>query len=182
MEQLLEVPTIDPNSRDQNGRTPLSWAVSPEDRWKPRSEDSVHVTELLLRHKDIKINLVDDRGWTPLSWAVQRQGGDDIVDLLLATTGVDVNYRDTEGLTPLSIAENKGCELAMAQLKCVPGIEIDSNKTRKAAKWKRDKQATKMGPALTEKRFRTNSVLEAIAAIPVRASQANQKNTICATN
>jgi ankyrin repeat protein len=141
VEQLLKVPIVDPNSQDRNGRTPLSWAVGPASGWTRRTENAIHVTELLLRNKDIKINLADNKGWTPLSWAVQQHEGDAIVELLLATVGIDVNYKDTEGRTPIALAKSKGCDLAVGQLQGVPGINIDSVELKRAAKTKHLEEA-----------------------------------------
>ena len=74
---LLARSDVKADSKDNSGRTPLSWAA-----WR----GSETVVSLLLAHSDIKVNSKDNHGWTPLSWAVAR-GDETVTSLLLARRG-----------------------------------------------------------------------------------------------
>ncbi|SPO02849.1 uncharacterized protein DNG_05526 [Cephalotrichum gorgonifer] len=82
------------NSRDSDGRTPLSWAV------EGGHED---VVKLLLETGKVDINAKDRRGETPLSRAVSH-GNMAIIELLLKTGLADLNAKNREGQTPLTKA------------------------------------------------------------------------------
>lgn len=137
VELLLSLDNIDANSRDNEGRTPLSWAItylSKEDNELPvvfqtlldRSSDSLsskdlHGRTLLSRaaetgqrtvierllEKDIDPDMKDDDGRTPLSQAAA--GGHLAVALLLLKQKVvDPNSRDKADRTPLWWAAKGG--------------------------------------------------------------------------
>ncbi|KAJ5742080.1 Ankyrin repeat-containing domain protein [Penicillium manginii] len=93
---LLANPDVDPNSRDNAGRTPLSWAV-------PNFYRSENVVEQMLRCERIHPDSRDNDGRTPLSWAVQfMQINDPVASLLIDIGRVDPDSRDNNGRTPLS--------------------------------------------------------------------------------
>ncbi|KAK7220776.1 hypothetical protein V2G26_008779 [Clonostachys chloroleuca] len=60
---LLNTGRADVNSRDNNGRTPLSWAAG--------SPKSLFTVSMLLNTGRVDINSRDDNGRTPLWWAAQ---------------------------------------------------------------------------------------------------------------
>jgi ankyrin repeat protein len=69
---MLARKDVDGDSKDDNGRTPLSWAA-----W---NEHNAVVKQLQL-HEDVDVNSKDIYGETPLSWAA-RNGHDVVVQLL----------------------------------------------------------------------------------------------------
>jgi ankyrin repeat protein len=81
----------DPDSKDSDDRTPLSWAAE-----KGQSE----VVTILLTHKNVDINSKDSRGETPISWAVNN-GQVEVVRQLLSRGDLDVNTRSQDDMTPL---------------------------------------------------------------------------------
>ena len=87
----------DPDPKDSEGRTPLSWAA----QWGHEA-----VVKLLLAKDGVDPDSKDSDGQTPLSWAAEN-GHEAVVRLLLAKDGVDLNSKDNNGQTPLcSAAEN----------------------------------------------------------------------------
>ncbi|KAJ5219205.1 FabD/lysophospholipase-like protein [Penicillium cinerascens] len=95
---LLANHNVDPNSRDKDGRTPLSWAF-------PNHHRTENVVKLMLGDERISPDSRDKNGRTPLSWAIQHWYADDSgVDLLLKSSRVDPDSRDKDGRTPLSWA------------------------------------------------------------------------------
>jgi ankyrin repeat protein len=81
-----------PDSKDNDGRTPLSWAAG---------MGHEAVMKLLLAKDGVDLISKDEVGKTPLSWAA-RNGHEAVVKLLLATDGVDPDSMDNNGRTPLS--------------------------------------------------------------------------------
>lgn len=94
------------DSKDANGRTPLSWAAA-------RGHEAV--VKLLLATDGVDPNSKDNKGRTPLSWAV-AEGHEAIVRLLLANGGVDPDSGDNGGHTPLLIASSQGFEVIVELL------------------------------------------------------------------
>ena len=88
---LLQADGIDVNIQD-GGWTPLMSAT-----------EHVDIMKLLLRFKDIRINIANGDGRTALSTAVSS-GNVDGVRLLLRQKDINVNHSDNEGQTALSIA------------------------------------------------------------------------------
>jgi len=59
-------------------------------------------TKILLRRKDIDVNVKNENGWTPLTYAACYHGNDTrFVELLLKHPEIDVNSVDDQGETPL---------------------------------------------------------------------------------
>jgi len=96
--QLLLAKGANPNSQDNDGRTPLSYTAE-----KGRPEEA----KLLLAANGILPNLGDKYGLTPLAHAVES-GNDVIVRLLLSRHDVDMNAADVMGSTPFDRVMRKG--------------------------------------------------------------------------
>ncbi|KAJ5965898.1 hypothetical protein N7481_012612 [Penicillium waksmanii] len=89
----------DPNCRDQNGYTPLTWAVL-----------SGHdpVIKILLAMSEVNPNLVDENGQQPLCWA-SKKGNKTAVRLLLEHRGkAEIEHKDRHGRTSLCWASMAG--------------------------------------------------------------------------
>jgi ankyrin repeat protein len=80
---------VDLESRDDNGQTPLSWAVQ---------YGRKAVVELLVS-KGVNLESRDNEGQTPLSWAA-RDGRKAIVELLVEK-GANIDSKDNSGWTPV---------------------------------------------------------------------------------
>ena len=72
MKQLLAIDGVDPNSKDNNGQTPLSWAAE---------KGYEVVVKQLLATDGIDPNFKDKCGQTPLSWAAAN-GHEAVIKLL----------------------------------------------------------------------------------------------------
>ncbi|KAL6404828.1 ankyrin repeat domain-containing protein 50 [Ilyonectria robusta] len=111
---LLETGKFLPDSKDDSGRTPLSYAVS----------RSVGITRLLLETGNVDINSRDNSGRTPLSWAASSSARG-ALELLLATDAVEINSQDDFEYSPLSWAV---CDSNRQNIKLLlekSGIEVD---------------------------------------------------------
>ncbi|CAI7663977.1 unnamed protein product [Penicillium pancosmium] len=98
MEVLFEH-GADPNWRDQNGYSPLTWAVL-----------SGHdpVIETLLSMSEVNPNLVDENGQIPLCWA-SKKGNKTAVRLLLEHRNkAEIEHKDRHGRTSLCWASMTG--------------------------------------------------------------------------
>ncbi|KAL8325255.1 hypothetical protein RB597_008492 [Gaeumannomyces tritici] len=119
------------NTKDGNGRTPLSYAA----------ENGHGAVKLLLTTGKVKVDKKDRYGRTPLSYAagagheaVVKQllatskvvPGFKLVKQLLATGKVDVDSKDSNGQTPLSWAAENGHEAVVKQLLATGKVDIDS--------------------------------------------------------
>ena len=99
-EILLKQSDVNPNTTDEDGRTPLSLAAGCG-CWE--------IAEMLLQRTDVNPDTADKGGWTPLSWAVIN-GQEEIVHMLLEQNDVNPNTADEDGRTPLSLAAEGGYE------------------------------------------------------------------------
>jgi ankyrin repeat protein len=82
----------DVNKRDEEGATPLHYAVS---------EGHQEIVKLLIK-KGADVHAKDKDGWIPLLYAT-AEGQEEVVDLLIAA-GTDVNTKDGDGDTSLDWA------------------------------------------------------------------------------
>ena len=106
VELLLKMGKSDVNSKDRNGRTPLSWA----------SENGHStVVELLLETDKVNVDSADRSSRTPLSWAAGN-GREAVVKLLFDTGKADVDVKERYGRTPLSWAAGNGHEAVVKLL------------------------------------------------------------------
>ncbi|KAL2839007.1 hypothetical protein BJX68DRAFT_258999 [Aspergillus pseudodeflectus] len=94
-------PEYDVESKDFNGRTPLSWAAE---------NGHEGVVQLLLETGKVDVDSKDSEyGRTPLSWAA-IDGHEGVVELLLEMGTVDADSKDSNGRTPLFWAASGGHE------------------------------------------------------------------------
>ena len=91
---LLATGKVDADSKDQNSRTPLSWAAE---------EGHETVVKLLLATGEVDVHSKDLMRRTPLWWAAEKRRKA-VVKLLLATGEVDV---DLKFPTPPSLAADE---------------------------------------------------------------------------
>ena len=137
----------DLDSKDNNGRTPLSWAAEKghetvvkqllEKGAKLESKDNNGRTPLLLAaenghgtvakqllKKGAKLESEDNNGWTPLSTAAMK-GHEAVVELLLEK-GAELESKDNHDNTPLSWAAWNGHEAVAKLLLAKEGVDPDS--------------------------------------------------------
>jgi ankyrin repeat protein len=88
---------VDVDCRDEDGRTPLSFASE---------KGHLVIVKLLLSQDNVDIDSADTVGRTPLSWATTN--GDEAVTRELVRRGADVNKQVQMGMTPLHLAAQKG--------------------------------------------------------------------------
>jgi len=108
--------SISADSKDGDGRTPLSWAAG-----------SGHeaVVKLLVERADVEADSEDLYGRTPLSWAA-RKGHETVVKLLVERADVEADSKDSAGRTPLSWAAGSGHEAVVKLLVERTNVEADS--------------------------------------------------------
>jgi cytohesin len=121
LELLLNAKGIDVNAKDEDGKTPLHWAMH------PGMEKTV---EQLLKVKGIDVNARDKEGDTPLHYASGNTVGgqysnyskaedkisfDNIVRMLLAA-GASPNLQNHSGETPLHTAADDGTDETIEML------------------------------------------------------------------
>ena len=111
--ELLLEKGADVDSKDDTGRTPLSWAA----------ENGHEAVVKLLLEKGADVSSKDKYGQTPLSWAAEN--GLEMVMKLLLEKGADVDSKDKDGQTPLSWAAENGQE-AVVKLLLEKGADVDS--------------------------------------------------------
>ena len=117
MKLLLERVGIDPNSLDENGRTPLSFAAE--------KENNVAVRPLLER-KDLDLDSTDSNDQTPLSFTA-TEGHEGAVKLLPEQRDVDPNSSVNNGRTPLPFATKEGQDDVVRLLQERGGIGIPTS-------------------------------------------------------
>ena len=103
---LLAQYDINADAKDNDGRTPLSWAAG-------RGHEAV--VQTLLATGKVDPDAKDIFGQTPLSWAAGN-GHEAVVQTLLATGKVDPDAKDGRGRTPLSWAAGNGHEAVVQTL------------------------------------------------------------------
>lgn len=76
MKLLLATRSVDPDAKDNEGRTQLSWAAA---------HGRKTVVELLLATGHVDPDAKDNNDWPPLRWAA-RNGVENVVELLAKGT------------------------------------------------------------------------------------------------
>jgi ankyrin repeat protein len=95
---ILETGKFDINGVDNDGRTPLHYAI---ERPNP-----VTINARRLIKMGANTNIADKNGVTPLHMAARNAKSMDLIEILLNTEAVDVNCVDIKGRTPLSCARD----------------------------------------------------------------------------
>jgi ankyrin repeat protein len=93
---ILETGKFDINGVDNDGRTPLHYAI--------KRPDPVTINARRLIKMGANPGIADKNGVTPLHMAARNAESMDLIELLLNTEMVDVNCVDKQGLTPLDCA------------------------------------------------------------------------------
>jgi hypothetical protein len=112
---LLNTGEVSADSKDDCGRTPLSWAA-----WSGHKA----VVKLLLDTGEVNAESMDEDGRTPISWAAEN-GHESIVKLLLNTSEVEADSKDKLGRTPLSWAAWSGHEAVVKLLLDTGEVDAD---------------------------------------------------------
>ena len=111
--ELIKVPHLNLNVRNENGQTPLHVAVI----------NGMVASARLLIDAGADINIPDKYQQTALHLAAYF-GYDDIVDSLIKRPNVNINSRDEDGDTPLHVAADNG-RAASARLLIDAGADIN---------------------------------------------------------
>ncbi|KAK0639751.1 ankyrin repeat-containing domain protein [Cercophora newfieldiana] len=121
MQELL-LRGADPNTRDNEGRTPIS-----------RARNFARVGILVEHGADI--NAADDQGRTPLMWAI-REKKESAAAALLSHAGIDVKARDKKGRTALVfVAETGMLGIGRALLDLGTVADLGDNDGRTPLAW-----------------------------------------------
>ena len=113
---LLNGKEVQVDSKDKNGRTPLSWAAA---------KGHEAVVGLLLEREDVQADSKENIfGRTPLSWAAVK-GYEAVVRLLLGWKNVQADAKDNDGRTPLSLAASEGHEAVVKILLEREDVQVD---------------------------------------------------------
>lgn len=97
------------NSRDDLGRTPLSWAP----------KESVHSAQVLLSYKNIRSGLLDYEGLTPIDYLLKNMRSSkftanldrfpDVLSLMIQSSWNGLNRLDRRGYSVLHALIDQGC-------------------------------------------------------------------------
>lgn len=104
---FLQLPGLNVNARDEDGRTLLHTACI--------ENDGYYMTRILLHTSRIDLNAKDLLGRTPLSY-LASSGNLFSLDMLLQCPRIDVNAEDRKGQTPLHFAVQDGGKRAVKKL------------------------------------------------------------------
>jgi hypothetical protein len=113
---LLQQEGVDADSKNKDGRTPLSFAAE---------KGNQSVVEMLLQRKDVNVDSKDNDNRTPLSFAAEK-GSRSVVGMLLQREDVDADSRDKDGRSQLSFAAEKGNRSVVEMLPRRGGVDAGS--------------------------------------------------------
>ena len=86
IQQFMDDPSFNPNvQRYTDGQTPLMTAL-----YRGKCE----IAEKLMKHPDIKVNIVDDNNKSALHYSVRKGGCDRVTELLLKHTDINTDIKD----------------------------------------------------------------------------------------
>ncbi|KAH7207877.1 ankyrin repeat-containing domain protein [Fusarium redolens] len=91
VEYLINTGHADPHFKDNNKRTPFSWAVT---------TNNLDTVKYLVQHPEVDVNDPDKDRRTPLSWSAE-QGYIRVVEYLLSIDDIDVNIEDNKNQSPI---------------------------------------------------------------------------------
>ncbi len=103
---LVERDDVMADSKDLEGRTPLSHAAGRENE---------PVMRLFVERSDVQLDSKDSKGWTPIHYAAIR-GNEAIVKLLFKQNSCSADLKDENGRTPLSHAAESGYDAVVKAL------------------------------------------------------------------
>lgn len=106
--------SLDLNSKDSYGNTPILWAAS---------RGHAALVQMLLETPGVDPDLAARNNCTPLLWAAWK-GHDAVVKAFLEDGRADVNVKNRHGRTPLSLAAKHGHEAVVKLL--LPLDQIDT--------------------------------------------------------
>ena len=136
IQYLIKSPSASINSRDENGYTPLHYAVvglrprqgGDEGTQQTKLRQRISMIKLLLKHPKIRINCRDKQGKTPLLIAVNSDKAD-VVKIFLKD-GANPNIKDNNGKSPLDYNYENIVEQSRGFLADVPGGLDDVKRIR----------------------------------------------------
>jgi len=114
--RFLDSRDVTVDSKDNGGRTPLSWAAG---------QGHEQIVRLLVDRDDVEADSNDNDSTTPLSWAA-AQGHEAVVKLLVDRDDVEADSKDDTGQTPLSLAAEQGHVAVVELLVDRDDVEADS--------------------------------------------------------
>ncbi|KAH6884734.1 hypothetical protein BKA70DRAFT_1166370 [Coprinopsis sp. MPI-PUGE-AT-0042] len=124
--ELLRLPGILVNAADQDGYTPLMWALGY--RIGLGYTHGLNINEptmaLLLAHPDIDVNACDGSGWSALVRVAERDAVD-AATILLAHPNIKPNQVNPYGWTALMIASSHGSKRVVEVLLADPRVKVD---------------------------------------------------------
>ncbi|KAI9693536.1 MAG: hypothetical protein M1820_009188 [Bogoriella megaspora] len=110
---LVQSKHVDINRKDNDGRSPISFAAG---------YGYADLTQLMIQTPEAELDSRDLTGRTPLSYAA-GSGNTDVVALLLANEKIDPNSKDQSGRTPLSWAASAGHTATIHTLVRNPNVD-----------------------------------------------------------
>jgi ankyrin repeat protein len=106
---------VDPNIPDNDGNTPLHWAVS---------MNKVEVIKAMKGTPNLDPNLINKHKFTPLYIAIE-QDNEEVIAALSGLKNFDPNFCVEGFLAPLALAVMLGKKKALAALMKIPGINVN---------------------------------------------------------
>jgi ankyrin repeat protein len=122
---LLACSTVNPDSKDAAGRTPLSWAVDTNDD-EAEFNIRMKIIRRLLQIQAVNPNVEDGEGLTPLLRAIRGNHANELVRVLLEREDLDVQQPSMDGLTPMAFAKRTGDAAVISILRKKGALEEEN--------------------------------------------------------